>query len=145
MPLVHCPGLFCCPLLRPTQDLEYQRLQRLLSQSHETAAANDVARRAASAESASASARASLQQALEASEAMGCGEQAVEEEAAGGSLGGSGSRGAETSQGGCQAAAGKEKQQGPASSGLWVRKYAPHSFLSLLSDEQTNRCSGTHV
>ena len=42
------------------------------------------------------------------------------------------------------AAAGAEEGEGPGcSSGggglLWVNKYAPHSFTSLLSDEATNR------
>eukprot|EP00983_Pelagomonas_calceolata_P020660 649682-Pelagomonas_calceolata.AAC.3 len=31
-------------------------------------------------------------------------------------------------------------QQAPGGSLLWVNKYAPQSFMSLLSDEQTNRC-----
>ncbi|KAF5839559.1 P-loop containing nucleoside triphosphate hydrolase protein [Dunaliella salina] len=47
-------------------------------------------------------------------------------------------------QSGCQAPVTPPQQQGsmtqaPGGSLLWVNKYAPQSFMSLLSDEQTNR------
>jgi hypothetical protein len=33
----------------------------------------------------------------------------------------------------------QQQQEASAGDSLWVNKYAPRSFMSLLSDEQTNR------
>jgi hypothetical protein len=40
---------------------------------------------------------------------------------------------------GQQGEAGQQQQEDGGGHGLWVNKYAPRSFMSLLSDEQTNR------